>query len=131
MFNHKNNTFWRHIGKLYVTLLYTLFALLGFGQNGATDNFSLDFCGCNKTTKTPMDSMLKYDKNGEIRIYYANGNIKYKATKKRWNTHQIYYYPTGIKCKEEFLNFKIHIKKTFFYDTLEKKQMVCKGSLEF
>lgn len=64
--------------------------------------------------------------------FYSNGKTKY-VVKNNGNKkeHRIYYYPTGIKCKEEFLNFRMNIKKTIFYDTLEKRQMVCKGSLKF
>lgn len=77
------------------------------------------------------DSSFKSNGKDEMK-FYSNGKMKYEVKKVgNKKEHRIYYYPTGIKCKEEFLNFRMNIKKTIFYDILEKRQMVCKGSLRF
>ncbi len=114
--------------KLPVTLLLTFFSFTVIGQNNASNMFSNDLCGCNSIMKN--DSTIKYTGKDEISLY-PNGKMKYKLTKKRKKEHKIFYYPTGIKCKEEFLNYRMNIKKTIFYNSFEKKQMVCKGSLKF
>jgi hypothetical protein len=99
------------------------------GQNTATNIISKGLCGCNSIAEN--DSTIKSEGKDQMK-FYSNGEMKV-SVKKIGNKkeHRIYYYPTGIKCKEEFLNFRMNIKKTIFYDTLEKRQMVCKGSLKF
>lgn len=115
--------------KLPVTFLFAFFSVVGLGQNTATNILSNGLCGCNSITES--DSTIKSYGKDQVK-FYSSGKMKYEV-KKNGNKkeHRIYYYSTGIKCKEEFLNFRMNIKKTIFYDTLEKRQMVCKGSLKF
>jgi hypothetical protein len=117
--------------KFTLAFLSTFFSFASLGQDTSSNVFCPDLCGCNLISKIQEDSLLTLEGKGEVISYYSDGTIKYKSTKKNWRKHKIYFYPTGIKCKEEFLNFTTHIKKTIFYDTLEKKQMVCKGRLSF
>lgn len=127
----KKNHFGIYFPKFTLAFSATFFSFTSFGQDTSTNAFYSDLCGCNIISKIQEDSVLRFEGKGEVVFFYSNGTIKYKATKKNWQNHKIYYYPTGIKCREEFLNFKTHIKKTIFYDSLEKKQMVCKGRLSF
>lgn len=123
-----NKYFDLHLRTLPVTFLLAIFSLAAVGQNTASNIGSSDLCGCNSIMMN--DSTIKYTGKDEINLY-ANGKMKYKLTKKGKKEHKTFYYSTGIKCKEEFLNFRMNIKKTIFYDSLEKKQMVCKGRLKF
>lgn len=127
----KKNYFSIYFPKFTLAFLLTIFSFAGLGQDISTNIFCPNLCACNIISKAQEDSVLTLEGKSEVIFFYSNGTIKYKASKKNWRNHKIYYYPTGIKCKEEFLNFKTHIKKTVFYDTLEKKQMVCKGRLSF
>lgn len=120
-----NNYFDLYFRKLPVIFFLTFFSLITVGQN--TTIVSSDLCGCNSIMKN--DSTIKYTGKDEISLY-PNGKMKYKLTKKGKKEHKTFYYPTGIKCKEEFLNYRMNIKKTIFYNSLEKKQMVCKGTLK-
>lgn len=124
-----SNYFALSLRKLPITFLFAFFSVVGLGQNSETDILSNGLCGCNSMTE--RDDALKFDGKDQMK-FYSNGKLKYEV-KKNGNKkeNRIYYYPTGIKCKEEFLNFRMNIKKTIFYDTLEKRQMVCKGSLKF
>lgn len=124
-----SNSFDFHFRKLPITFLFALFSLLGLGQNAATNILSQGLCGCNSIMAN--DSALKSNEKDGMK-FYSNEKMKYEVKKiGNKKEHRIYYYLTGIKCKEEFLNFRMNIKKTIFYDTLEKRQMVCKGSLKF
>lgn len=124
-----SNYFALSLRKLPITFLFAFFSVVGLGQNSETNILSNGLCGCNSMTE--RDDALKSDGKDQMK-FYSNGKLKYEV-KKNGNKieNRIYYYPTGIKCKEEFLNFRMNIKKTIFYDTLEKRQMVCKGSLKF
>lgn len=115
--------------KLSILFLFTFFSLPGHGQSVGTNILNKGLCGCNSITDN--DSDVKSEGKDETE-FYSNGKMKVEVKKNGGKKeHRIYYYPTGIKCKEEFLNFRMNIKKTVFYDTLEKRQMVCKGSLKF
>ncbi|MES2592276.1 MAG: hypothetical protein V4608_10355 [Bacteroidota bacterium] len=113
-----------HSQKLPITFLLAFFSLAAVGQNA---NIAGDVCGCNSIMKN--DSTQKFTGKDETGLY-SNGKIKYKITKKGKKEHAIFYNSTGLKCKEEFLNYRTNIKKTIFYNSSEKKQMVCKGTLK-
>lgn len=115
--------------KLPLSFLFAFFSVVVLGQNTTTNILSNGLCGCNSITGS--DSTLKSLGKGKME-FYSNGKMKVDVKKiGNKKEHRIYYYSTGIKCKEEFFNFRMNIKKTIFYDTLEKRQMVCKGSLKF
>ncbi len=122
-----SNCFDFQFRKLHVTLLLTFFSSTAIGQDNSSNMVSNDLCGCNSIMK---NDSIKYTGKDEISLY-PNGKMKYKLTKKGKKEHKTFYYPTGIKCKEEFLNYRMNIKKTIFYNSFEKRQMVCKGSLKF
>lgn len=115
--------------KFPITLLFAFFSVIGLGQNTETNILRNGLCGCISITE--RDSTLMSEGKDQMG-FYSNGKMKYEVKKNgNKNEHRIFYYSTGIKCKEEFLNFRMNIKKTIFYDTNEKRQMICKGSLKF
>lgn len=124
-----NNYFDFYFRRLSLTILSAFFSFTGLGQNVATNILSNELCGCNSIIEN--DNVVKSNGKDDMK-FYSNGKMKVEVKKNgSKKEHRIYYYSTGIKCKEEFLNFRMNIKKTIFYDTLEKRQMVCKGNLKF
>lgn len=103
------------------------FSSLIYGQKTVTPCSG----GCDPLTKADDRSISEKSKDGgTVKLYYANGLLKYKETKRGKTVRKTYYAQNGSKCKKESVNTRMDIKKTSFYDVTGKRELACKGSSE-
>ena len=111
------------------TLKHSAIAVLMFLSTAIFGQKSVIPCsdGCNPLSISDQQNITAMNENGKVKLYYPNGNLKYKEKTMGKKTYKAYYTENGDKCKTEYVNNRMNIQKTKIYDTRGKKEMVCKG----